>query len=155
MPNTAHTVFSLGSVTKQFTAAAILKLEEQGSSAPIGRFIGAPADKAGITLHQLLTHTAGLPVYTGDDFEPAGRDETVAKMLAAPLRFPPGSDFAYSNAGYSLLAAIVVLASGEGYEEFLRANLFTPAGLEATGYRLPDWDARVIAHWETLHASRG
>jgi CubicO group peptidase (beta-lactamase class C family) len=148
--NTSETVFSLGSVTKQFTAAAILRLEEDRklrTDDSIARFVRAPANKAKITLHQLLTHTAGLPMYTGDDFEPAARDETLAKMLQEPLRFPPGSDFAYSNAGYSLLAAVIEIASGEGYEEFLQRELLGPAGLDATGYRLPDWSERVVAHW--------
>jgi CubicO group peptidase (beta-lactamase class C family) len=149
--NTADTVFSVGSVTKQFTAAAILKLEEQGAlttNDPIQRFVGGvPADKAGITLHHLLTHTSGLCNYTGDDYEPAERDETVAKMLASPLLFPPGADYAYSNAGYSLLAAVVEIAAGEEYEGFLQRELFGAAGLEMTGYRLPDWSGRVVAHW--------
>jgi CubicO group peptidase (beta-lactamase class C family) len=151
VPNTEETVFSLGSVTKQFTAAAILKLEELGALATsdrIERFVGdVPVDKAGITLHHLLTHTSGLPMYTGDDYEPAERDETVAKMLEAPLPFSPGADYAYSNAGYSLLAAIVEIAADEGYEDFFRRELFGPAGLEATGYRLPDWSERVVAQW--------
>jgi CubicO group peptidase (beta-lactamase class C family) len=148
--NTSETVFSLGSVTKQFTAAAILKLEEDGNlrtDDSIARFVRAPADKAKVTLHQLLTHTAGLAMYSGDDFEPAERDETLAKMLQEPLRFPPGSDFAYSNAGYSLLAAVIEIVSGEAYEEFLHRELLGPARLDATGYRLPEWSERVLAHW--------
>jgi CubicO group peptidase (beta-lactamase class C family) len=151
VPNTAETVFSLGSVTKQFTAAAILKLEERGALAiddPVERFVAdVPRDKAGITLHHLLTHTSGLATYTGDDYEPAERDATVTKMLEAPLLFPPGTDYGYSNSGYSLLAAIVEVAAGEGYEDFLDRELFGPAGLEATGYRLRDWSERVVAHW--------
>ena len=151
VPNTAETVFSLGSVTKQFTATAILKLEERGALAtddPVERFVAdVPGDKAGITLHHLLTHTSGLAMDTGDDYEPAERDETVTKMLEAPLRFSPGADYAYSNAGYSLLAAIVEIAAGERYEDFLHREVFRPAGLDATGYRLPDWSERVVAHW--------
>ena len=156
--NAADTVFSLGSVTKQFTAAAILKLEENGklrTDDSIARFVRAPADKANITLHELLTHTAGLATYTGDDFEPAERDETLAKMLHEPLRFPPGSDFADSNAGYSLLAAVIEIASGEGYEEFLRRELLGAAGLDATGYRFPDWSERVVAHWYAGEVDNG
>jgi CubicO group peptidase (beta-lactamase class C family) len=151
LPNTADTVFSLGAVTKQFTAAAILKLEERGALAtgdPIERFVDdVPADKADITLHHLLTHTSGLVMDTGDDYEPAERDAIVAKMLEAPLRFPPGADHAYSNAGYSLLAAIVEFAAGEAYEDFLHREVLRPAGLEATGYRLPNWSEPVVAHW--------
>jgi CubicO group peptidase (beta-lactamase class C family) len=148
--NDAETVFSLGSVTKQFTAAAILKLAEEGRlqpEDPVGRFVDVPADKAEIELHHLLTHTSGLAMYTGDDYEAAGRDETVARMLGEELRFAPGSDYAYSNAGYSLLAAVVELVSEVGYEEYVREQLLLPARLETTGYRLPDWSGRVVAHW--------
>ena len=159
LENTPETVFSLGSVTKQFTAAAVLKLQEGGVLGvddPIGLLLdAAPPDKAGITLHQLLTHTSGLPTYTGDDFEPADRDETLARMLGAPLRSSPGAEYAYSNAGYSLPAAIIELATGEGYEEFLQRELLHPAGLESTGYRLPAWDGRVVAHWYRGGADNG
>jgi CubicO group peptidase (beta-lactamase class C family) len=158
MENTADTVFSLGSVTKQFTAAAILKLEEDGAlrtDDAVGRFLAAPPDRAAITLHQLLTHTSGLAAYTGEDYEPAGRDETVARALESQLRFPPGSDFAYSNAGYSVLAAIVELVSDIAYEEFLSSRLFDPAGLRSTGYRLPDWSTAVVAHWYAGESDHG
>jgi CubicO group peptidase (beta-lactamase class C family) len=159
VPNTRETVFAVGSITKQFTAAAVLKLEEMGELATgdaIGRFVDdVPEDKAGITLHHLLTHTSGLPTYMGDDYEVVQRDETVAQMLAVPLRSVPGADYAYSNAGYSLLAAIVELTSGVGYEEFLQHHLFAPAGLEATGYVVPDWSERVVAHWYAGEADNG
>ncbi|HEX6385166.1 MAG TPA: serine hydrolase domain-containing protein, partial [Anaerolineae bacterium] len=151
--NTAETVFSLGSITKQFTAAAIVKLEMQGrlSTADFisDYFDGVPDDKSAVTLHHLLTHTAGVINYTGEDYEMAQRDETVQKVLAAPLAFAPGARYQYSNAGYSLLAAVVELVSGQRYEQFLHDHLFRPAGMRFTGYRLPDWDQRVVAHWYT------
>src|SRR5262245_40995200 len=145
----ADTVFSLGSITKQFTAAAILKLEMQGKlkvEDPMARFLKAvPEDKKGITIHQLLTHTSGLESDFADDFDPVGRDEYVARALASKLRSKPGEANHYSNAGYSLLGAIVEIASGQPYERFLRDNLFLPAGMKSTGYRLAAWDPKKIA----------
>ncbi|MCA9942888.1 MAG: beta-lactamase family protein [Anaerolineales bacterium] len=151
LPNTAQTVFSTGSISKQFTAAAIMKLEMLGklhTSDPLPKFFpGVPADKANITLHQLLTHTAGIINYSGEDFVMADKEETVLKILAAPLRFEPGTEYAYSNAGYSLLAAIVEQAGQRPYEQFLHEQLLAPAGLQHTGYRLPDWSKMNVAHW--------
>ncbi len=151
IPNSAETVFSTGSITKQFTAAAIMKLAMQGklhTDDPLSRFFpDVPADKAHITLHQLLTHTAGIINYSGEDFVSADKEETVLNILAAPLRFAPGSDYAYSNAGYSLLAAVIEQAAQQPYEQFLRNELLLPAGLHHTGYRLPDWTGMNVAHW--------
>ncbi len=149
--NTSETVFSTGSITKQFTAAAILKLEMQGKLNTEDRIRehlgGVPQNKVDITLHHLLTHTAGVLFSTGDDYTIAQRDETVKKILDAPLEFTPGERFHYSNAGYSLLAAIVEHVSGLSFEEFLNQELFEPAGMKFTGYRLPDWNKKVVAHW--------
>jgi CubicO group peptidase (beta-lactamase class C family) len=141
-------VFSVGSITKQFTAAAILKLETEGKlrvEDPIAKFFpNAPADKRAITIHQLLTHTSGLESDFAGDYEPFGRDDYAARVLASKLRTSPGSAFFYSNAGYSLLGAIVEIASGKPYETYLSENLFLPAGMRETGYRLPKWDTRRI-----------
>ncbi|MFW6694295.1 serine hydrolase domain-containing protein [Streptomyces sp. MAR4 CNX-425] len=143
------TVYDIASMTKQFTAAAIVKLQSEGrlrTSDRIGRYFDhVPADKRGITLHHLLTHTAGLPEAVGDDYDPLSRDELAAAALAAPLRSRPGDTYAYSNTGYSLLAAVVEKASGTGYEAYLAGRLFRPAGMTRTGYVLPDWDPRRIA----------
>lgn len=151
IPNTSQTVFSVGSITKQFTAAAIMKLEMDGKLSSIdlvSKYLdGVPEDKAGITLHHLLTHTAGVVEFTDPDYEPDLRDETVKSVLDAPLRYTPGKQFLYSNAGYTLLAAIVEKVSGEPYEVFLREELFEPAGMASTGYRLPDWNEKLLAHW--------
>jgi CubicO group peptidase (beta-lactamase class C family) len=147
---TPDTVGNIGSITKQFTAAAILKLEAMGrlkvTDTMAAHLPGVPADKAGITLHQLLTHTAGFPGdLGGSDDEPIGRDELVARVLAAPLARAPGQGFDYSNEGYSLLAAIVERVSGTGYEAFLQERLFTPAGMTRTGYLLPRFDDARLA----------
>jgi len=155
IPNSADTVLSTGSITKQFTAAAILKLEMQGKLRTedfITKFFdNVPKDKSDITIHSLLTHTAGMIGYTGNevsgDFEKTMRDETIQMALDAPLLFEPGEDMRYSNAGYSVLAAIIEKASGQSYEEYLRENLFKPAGMESTGYILPDWGKKIVAHY--------
>jgi CubicO group peptidase (beta-lactamase class C family) len=145
----ADTVFSIGSITKQFTAAAILKLEMQGKlrvEDTIAKHLtGVPDDKKGITLHQLLTHTSGLDSDFAGDYDPVQRDEYVKRILASKLRTKPGDAYFYSNAGYSLLAAIVEIASGVPYEKFLRDNLFLPAGMKETGYKLPAWPPARIA----------
>jgi len=151
IPNTSRTVFNTGSITKQFTAAGIMKLWIQAAlktEEPITKFFkDVPEEKREITLHHLLTHTAGVIDAVGDDYVVAERDETARKILKAPLLFRPGERFEYSNAGYSLLAAVIEIVSGKSYEEFLNEHLFKPAGMEFTGYRIPEWDKRVVAHW--------
>ncbi|MEI6670049.1 MAG: serine hydrolase domain-containing protein [Acidobacteriota bacterium] len=144
VPYRPDMVSCIGSVTKQFTGAAILKLEMQGklkTSDPISTYLpGVPPDKAGITIQHLMTHTAG---FSGDlggmDEEPIARDALVAKVLAAPLASKPGEKFEYSNEGFSLAGAIVERVSGKGYEAYVRENLFLPAGMMDTGYLAPAW----------------
>jgi CubicO group peptidase (beta-lactamase class C family) len=142
-PWTAETYVSIGSITKQFTAAAILKLEAQGKLAvedTVGKFFAdAPQGKRAITLHHLLTHTSGLESDFAGDYEPVERDEYVRRILGSKLRSAPGSEYFYANSGYSLLAAVVEIASGRPYESYLREELLLPAGMRETGYRLPKW----------------
>ena len=118
-------------------------------------------DKVGITLHHLLTHSAGLQSDFADDFDPISRDEIIKRALASKLRSPPGQRYHYSNAGFSLLAAIIELVSGQSYEAYLNENLFKPAGMIKTGYRLPAWKADEIAQgylrgrrWGTIFERR-
>ncbi len=149
-PVTVDTVFTTGSITKQFTAAAILKLEEEGElsvdDSIADHFDDVPADKRGITLHNLLTHTAGLRSdFAATDFTPVERDEYVRRALASELVAPPGEEYHYANSGFSLLGAIVEQVSGVSYEGYLRENLFLPAGMKDTGYLLPKWDPSRIA----------
>jgi CubicO group peptidase (beta-lactamase class C family) len=146
---TPATVSTIGSITKQFTAAAILALEEDGKlrveDALSRHFPGTPADKAPITLHQLLTHSSGI-VDLPDlgDWDPIGRGEFAQRALAQPLAFAPGTGYEYSNANYSLLGAIVEQQSGVSWERFVRDRLWLPSGMFETGYVLPDWgDGRM------------
>jgi len=151
IPLTTDSVYNLGSITKQFTAAAILTLEMQGKLSvkdPVSKYLdGVPADKASMTLHHLLTHSSGLDSdFSPTDYDPVGREEYVRRALQSKLLFAPGEGYEYSNAGYSLLAAIVEKLSGQGYEDYLRQHVFKPAGMMETGYKAPAWAAERIAH---------
>ena len=151
VPLTTESVYNLGSITKQFTAAAILTLEMQGKLAVTdlaSKYLdGVPADKAGITLHHLLTHSSGLESdFSPSDYDPVGREEYVRRALQSKLLFKPGDGYEYSNAGYSLLAAIVERLSGQTYEVYLTERVLKPAGMRETGYKLPKWAPDRIAH---------
>lgn len=146
-----RTTWNLGSITKQFTAAAILKLEEQGklrTTDSITRwFPEAGGDKRAITIHMLLTHTAGFESdYAPGDYVPNTRAEYMARMLAAPLLSPPGTEHSYANSGYSMLAAIVEMVTRKEYEAALADLVLTPAGMTETGYLRPGWAPARIAH---------
>jgi len=149
VPFSPSTVFDIGSITKQFTAAGILKLEMAGKvsvSDPIAKYFAeVPPDKTAIRLHHLLTHTAGFDHAYGDDTEVATRDATVSLILGKPLLSAPGDNYHYSNPGFSLLAAIVEKVSGEPYEKYLSEQFFAQAGMTRTGYRLPKWDSTEIS----------
>lgn len=148
-PYTAETVFDIGSITKQFTGAAILKLEMQGKVRTNDKitkyFRDVPPDKADITLHQLLTHSAGFLHAVGDDYEKLARDAVIQKALASKLQYVPGAKHDYSNVGYSLLGAIIETATGGSYERYLHDNLFKPAGMRKTGYVIPKWKVERLA----------
>ncbi len=147
--NSPATIFDIGSITKQFTAAAILKLEMQGKLSTddlISKYFkNVPVDKERTTIHDLLRHQAGLPGGVGGDYEKISREEFLEKTFAAPLRFETGTSFGYSNVGYSLLAMIVEQVSGKSYETYLYENLWKPAGMEMTGYSRPKFDNNLIA----------
>jgi len=146
VPNTPETKFRLGSITKQFTAMAILILQERGKLAledPIGKYLDdAPAAWEGVTIHHLLTHTSGVPSYTSDPEygKKMAQPETVKSMIARfkdkPLDFRPGEKFAYSNSGYFLLGAAIEKVSGKSYAAFLREAIFDPLDMKDTGYDL-------------------
>lgn len=137
--NEPDTISDIGSVAKTFTASAILKLQEQGKlniQMPLAHFFdNTPADKTNITVYQLLTHTSGLENFHNDsDFEAMNRAEAEQRILALPLRFIPGQQQAYSNAGYTLLAAIVERISNMPFQHYIRQELLIPANLHSTGW---------------------
>jgi CubicO group peptidase (beta-lactamase class C family) len=151
---TPATVSCAGSITKQFTGAAILKIEEDKKLSvtdPITLYFkDVPADKAKITLHQLLSHSSGLDDPQGiDDYDPVPLAEYVRRVLAQPLLFAPGTGYTYSNANFSLLGAIIEKLSGMSYEAFVRERLFLPNGMYETGYILPQWgDGRMAQGYD-------
>jgi CubicO group peptidase (beta-lactamase class C family) len=146
---TTETVFSIGSITKQFTAAAIMKLEAEGklsvNDSLSKHFPNASMDKQNITLHQLLTHTSGFAEVLGDDYDTLDAKEFTALAMGSPLVHKPGEKYLYSNVGYSLLGIIVKTVSGKGYEEYLRDALFLPSGMLNTGYVIPGFTKGTLA----------
>jgi CubicO group peptidase (beta-lactamase class C family) len=153
IPNTPVTKFRLGSVTKQFTGAAILLLEERGKlsldDSVKKHWPDAPAAWDSVTVFHLLTHTAGVPNITAlPDFatyrlSPSPVARTVALFKDRPLEFVPGAEMRYSNSGYVLLGYLIERVSGQSYAAFLRDNIFTPLGMMDTGY---DVHAEIIEH---------
>jgi len=151
IPNTPATKFRLGSLTKQFTAAAILLLEERGKLSlddPIKKHIpDAPAAWDSVTIYHVLTHTAGIPNFTSFPeyltlkLSPSPIEKTVALFKNRPLEFAPGSQMRYSNSGYVLLSYLIERISGRSYAEFVRDNVFRPLGMSDTGY---DVNAEVV-----------
>lgn len=131
-----ETTYWLASLTKQFTATAILTLVEQGRLSLDDNladfFPDAPEDKAGVTLFQLLSHQSGLPhEYTAEGVR--DRDAAVAAILALPLDFAPGEEFGYADENYVLAAAIIEIVAGETYEDYIAAML-ERAGLRSFGF---------------------
>lgn len=150
-PNRVDTLFAIGSLTKQFTAAAILQLEAQGklnTQDAVSKYLGEfPPDKAGITIHHLLTHTSGLIADGASARLPLERrDEYIEAVKATKLRSVPGEKFNYSNVGYNLLAAIVEKVSGSAFEDYVQQRLFKPAGMNSTGFTgKRQWDDSIRA----------
>ncbi|HVF39988.1 MAG TPA: serine hydrolase domain-containing protein [Gemmatimonadaceae bacterium] len=128
--------FWLASNSKQVAAAVIMRLQDRGKlrvTDSITRFFRAvPPDKQSITLHQLLTHTAGFPhEYRADGI--VERDRAVTEILALKSVGKPGEKFSYSNDGYSLLAAVVEIASGVPFDKYVQDSMFRASGLERSG----------------------
>jgi CubicO group peptidase (beta-lactamase class C family) len=144
IPNSPSTKFRLGSITKQFTAAAILLLAEQGTLAledPVEKhYPNAPASWDAITIFQLLTHTSGIPNVTSDSefmewkMHPSTPEQTLAHVRDKPLGFAPGDRMTYSNSNYVLLGLLVERLSGKSYADFVRESIFEPLGMHDSGY---------------------
>ncbi len=151
------TLFAVASVTKPFTATAIMQLVEQGSLSidqPVRELIPefAGPGKESITLRHFLTHTSGLPEYAEDDEEIRGQqrglDAFVRSYCRGRLLFPPGSQWSYSNFGFGLAGEIVARYGGQGYHDFVTDRIFSPLGMRESYLRPPGsvWD-RIAWVW--------
>lgn len=153
--NTPTTKFRIGSVTKQFTAVAVLQLYEEGFlelQAPISKYLPDYPEGDRITVHHLLTHTAGIPEYLSPEHFPdllewmrqsSTTSQVVDRIKVLPLEFEPGEKFSYSNSGYILLTHIIETVSDQPYADYLQTNIFDPLEMKDTGYELPQ---TVIPH---------
>lgn len=144
--NSTDTAFLLGSITKQFTATAILQLQEKGKleiTDTLDHYYRDYPNSENITIQQLLTHQAGiseyLDFYEEDDF---GKEYTVdqlfEKVKVAPVKNEPGTKFEYNNSGYNLLGGIIEKVSGQSYEDYLQEHIFQPAGMEQSAFGFDD-----------------
>jgi CubicO group peptidase (beta-lactamase class C family) len=172
IPNRLDSIFALASVTKLFTAVAVLQLLEQGKvglDETVGTYLGGfPAQIAGtVTVHQLLTHTSGMgdflenPLYQQQRLTWTSANEAMDGIMAAveqsPLLFTPGTQYSYSNSGYATLGAIAAQASGQSYYDYVREHVFARAGMTRSDfYTKPQWLADPgIAHPYSSAASGG
>lgn len=149
IPNTPETKFQIGSLTKQFTAACILQLVEQGKLSlddKLSKFFPSFYKADSVTIHMLLNHTSGIPSFTGlagfDKIDKLtfSRDSMIDFFNNKPYDFSPGSNFKYNNSGPFLLGFIIEKVSGLSYENYLRKNIFDKIGMSATG----------LNHWDTI-----
>ncbi len=138
------TVFDIGSLTKQFTATAVMQLVEQGKlslTATIDNYlVDVPDDKKQITIHHLLSNSSGLPTNPPNIsfYDVIDSESYTRQVLQLPLVAAPGERYHYSNLGYYLLAQLIEMASGQNWEAYIQQHILLPAGLTATGYRLAD-----------------
>ena len=144
-PARMDTHYEIGSITKQFTAAAILQLRDAGKlniDEKVSAYLPDVPHANEVTLRQLLTHTSGIPDYFGlksdEEFtKPTTFAEIMKLMTGKPLDFPPGSRASYSNTGYLILGRIIEVTSHESYHQYRREHLLKPAGMTQS-YIVPD-----------------
>lgn len=144
VPNTPQTKFRIASITKQFTAMAIMQLQEKdllNVNDSISKHIpDYPETGKQITIHHFLTHTSGIPNYTSfPDYQetmmiPSSLETTINKFKDKPLEFTPGEKYSYCNSGYILLGYIIEKVSGKPYETYLQEHIFQPLEMKNTGY---------------------
>src|SRR6187401_2060050 len=144
VPNNEQTIFQLGSVTKQFTSAVILKLQEEKKlsvSDKLSKYFPDYPKGDSITIEHLLTHTSGMYNYTNDaNFmsnevtNPASREKIMALFKDKPLDFSPGTGWNYSNSGYSLLGYIIEAVTKKPYYQAVRKYIFTPLHMTHSGF---------------------
>lgn len=145
IPNTPEMKFQIGSITKQFTATAILQLQEKGLlslDSPITKHLPEYPQETGdkITIRHLLSHTSGIPNYTDmpdimtQKALPVTVDELLTTFKDKPLEFEPGEKYKYSNSGYVVLGAIIEAVSEKTYEDYIRENILEPLKMRNSGY---------------------
>ena len=143
LPVRPGSLFEIGSITKQFTAASILQLQEAGKlqiDRPLSNYLPDAPHAKEVTLRQLLTHTSGLHDYLDGSQEELDRltpqpityRDLIARVASLPLDSPPGSRWAYSNTGYLLLGKVIEAVSGETYKEYLKRHIFDPLHMKDT-----------------------
>lgn len=164
IPNKANTKHRLGSITKQFTAMLILQLKEEGKlklDATISEYLPNYSKINGdkVTIHQLLTHTSGIPSYTSypNFFKDMSRDsyqpmEFTHFFADSTLQFQPGEKFRYNNSGYFLLGVIIEKITGKSYEEALQERIFTPLNMKNSGF---DHHGTIMKNRATGYEKRG
>ena len=141
LPASIHTHYEIGSITKQFTAAAVLKCKAAGKislDATLATYLPSLPHANEVTIRQLLTHSSGYQDYTDvPNFEalastPATFNQLVSTAAAKPLAFLPGTQYVYSNTNYLILGRVVEITTGQTWESFIKQNLFAPAGMTET-----------------------
>lgn len=152
VPNTVDTRFRIASITKQFTAAAVLLLHEQNKFSltdPIGKYVpNLPVSWQSATVHQLLTHTSGVPIYTAAadlkwlEKEERTPDELLNPVRDKPLLYPHGTKLTYNNTGYVLLGLLIEKVSGLSYPRFVQERILDPLGMKDSGF---DFTHKIIA----------
>jgi D-alanyl-D-alanine carboxypeptidase len=149
------TVYEIGSITKQFTAALIMKLKEQGKLAvddPISKYLPQYNFPSAVTIRMCLTHTSGLANYTdfpqlGDWVRNGVSEATVLTAISqAPLLFQPGTQYSYSNSNFFILGSIIEALTGQSYETNLEQSIFQPLSLQNTYYPLPPAGQSAIGY---------
>ena len=162
IPNTPKTKFRIGSMTKQFTSMLVMQLREQGKikleDSVCVYVTPCPDAWKPVTIHHLLTHTSGIPTYTGiaawqaTMMVPKTIEQMVAIFRDLPLQWVPGEKYAYNNSGYFLLGVVIEKASGKKYEQALQEMILTPLGLADTGY---DWSKTILPRRASGYSGKG
>jgi CubicO group peptidase (beta-lactamase class C family) len=162
IPNRTDTRFRIGSVTKQFTSMLIMQLREAGKvkieDSVCVYVTPCPEAWTPVTIHHLLTHTSGIPSYTGlaewrkVNMVPKTIDEMIGFFRDLPLQWVPGEKYAYNNSGYFLLGVVIEKATGKKYEEALEAMILDPLGMDDTGY---DWPGTILPKRASGYQGRG
>ncbi len=161
VPNTPHTKFYLGSTTKQFTAMAILILQERGklhvADSLCSYIPHCPPPWRLVTIHEVLTHTSGIPELASSSLSYASLFAWIASFDTVPLVFTPGSEYSYCSICYQILGYVVEQASGEPYSTFLQHAIFDPLQMRNTGFdtRYPSLPEHAVgyASWQVKDIS--